>query len=544
MGQLRRLLRARLGQRQPPGDRLPAEVRRAGGRVQGRLRHLRRAGGAAGRQGGVHRGQHLRGVDQEDVRLLGPARTTSPTRTSRRRATSSSRRSRTTSRRPSLRWFDEGRPCDTPDDEQPQKGHRQGRTSWPRRAARWSSSPRACSRTRPTTTSGRRCRTTSPAGRGTRRSWRPSTRSSSSRRTRASPSTRSTTRTCRGCRRSPGTARSRTATPTRSCACTPTTPRPEASGTATSSKLYNDRASVLLVAQVTERVRPGVVHSYEGASRYDPLEPGKAGSTDRGGCVNLLTPSRMMSKNVPGMAPNSCLVEMARWERDDQLRHGDGRHPVQRLLQLLPRLQGRVLRQRPPAVLGGPAHDRPGLDARSSSRSAAGSPRSRWTTPRSPACTATSAACVAAAADGAVYRREDGIVLIDPAKAAGQKEHRRQLPLPGHLLERGGAGRPEVHPVRAPARRRLQGAAVRGGLPHQGPGLRRPRRPGQRRVSRALAAADHRGAAPGVRPGEKVRYVGLPKSFVAGAVVLGDTDACAAGVSVTLDGRRRHGDAR
>jgi trimethylamine-N-oxide reductase (cytochrome c) len=80
-------------------------------------------------------------------------------------------------------------------------------------------------------------------------------------------------------------------------------------------KLYNDRASVLLIAQVTERVRPGVVHSYEGASRYDPLEPGKAGSTDRGGCVNLLTPSRMMSKNVPGMAPNSCLVEMERWDR-------------------------------------------------------------------------------------------------------------------------------------------------------------------------------------------------------------------------------------
>jgi anaerobic selenocysteine-containing dehydrogenase len=79
-------------------------------------------------------------------------------------------------------------------------------------------------------------------------------------------------------------------------------------------KLYNDRAAVLLVAQVTERVRPGVVHSYEGSSRYDPLEPGKAGSIDRGGCVNLLTPSRMLSKNVPGMAPNSCLVEMTKWE--------------------------------------------------------------------------------------------------------------------------------------------------------------------------------------------------------------------------------------
>ncbi|HEY5528069.1 MAG TPA: molybdopterin-dependent oxidoreductase [Thermoleophilia bacterium] len=79
-------------------------------------------------------------------------------------------------------------------------------------------------------------------------------------------------------------------------------------------KLHNDRASVLGIAQVTERIRPGVVHSYEGSSKYDPLEPGKAGSTDRGGCINLLTPSRMMSKNVPGMAPNSCLIEIDRWE--------------------------------------------------------------------------------------------------------------------------------------------------------------------------------------------------------------------------------------
>jgi trimethylamine-N-oxide reductase (cytochrome c) len=79
-------------------------------------------------------------------------------------------------------------------------------------------------------------------------------------------------------------------------------------------KLFNDRGSVLGIAQTTERVRPGVVHSCEGSANYDPLEPGRAGSVDRGGCVNLLTPSRMLSKNVPGMAPNSCLVEIARWE--------------------------------------------------------------------------------------------------------------------------------------------------------------------------------------------------------------------------------------
>jgi trimethylamine-N-oxide reductase (cytochrome c) len=65
---------------------------------------------------------------------------------------------------------------------------------------------------------------------------------------------------------------------------------------------------------VTERVRPGTVHSYEAAAKYDPLEPGKPGSPDRGGCVNLLTPSRMVSKNAPGEANNSCLVDVAKWE--------------------------------------------------------------------------------------------------------------------------------------------------------------------------------------------------------------------------------------
>jgi trimethylamine-N-oxide reductase (cytochrome c) len=78
-------------------------------------------------------------------------------------------------------------------------------------------------------------------------------------------------------------------------------------------KLYNDRGAVLCIAEVTERMRTGVAHSYYGSGKYDPLEPGKPGSIDRGGCVSLLTPSRMMSKNVPGMAPNSCLVEIEQW---------------------------------------------------------------------------------------------------------------------------------------------------------------------------------------------------------------------------------------
>ncbi|MBN2060349.1 MAG: molybdopterin-dependent oxidoreductase [Deltaproteobacteria bacterium] len=79
-------------------------------------------------------------------------------------------------------------------------------------------------------------------------------------------------------------------------------------------KLYNDRGTVLCIAQVTERIKPGIVHSYTSSAKYDPLQPGKPGSPDRGGCVNLLVPGRMLSKHVPGMAPNSCLIEIAKWE--------------------------------------------------------------------------------------------------------------------------------------------------------------------------------------------------------------------------------------
>jgi len=38
--------------------------------------------------------------------------------------------------------------------------------------------------------------------------------------------------------------------------------------------------TVLGIAQVTERVKPGVIHCYTSSGKYDPLEPGKAYSPD------------------------------------------------------------------------------------------------------------------------------------------------------------------------------------------------------------------------------------------------------------------------
>jgi len=79
-------------------------------------------------------------------------------------------------------------------------------------------------------------------------------------------------------------------------------------------KLFNDRGVVLCVARITERLPEFVVHAYCSSGMYVPLEPGSPTSPDKGGCVNILTSKRAMSKNVAGFAPNSCLIDVAKWE--------------------------------------------------------------------------------------------------------------------------------------------------------------------------------------------------------------------------------------
>jgi trimethylamine-N-oxide reductase (cytochrome c) len=83
-------------------------------------------------------------------------------------------------------------------------------------------------------------------------------------------------------------------------------------------ELYNDRGSVVCAAQVSERVRPGTIHSYESCAVYEPV--GKPGvTTDLGGCINILTPSRMMVKKSHAMAGNSCLIEVCKWNEEEQV---------------------------------------------------------------------------------------------------------------------------------------------------------------------------------------------------------------------------------
>jgi len=78
-------------------------------------------------------------------------------------------------------------------------------------------------------------------------------------------------------------------------------------------ELFNDRGSVVCIAELTERLPEGVIHSYGCSAKYDPVEP-VPGAVDYGGCINLLTSGRMISKNAPGMTPNSCRIDIRRWE--------------------------------------------------------------------------------------------------------------------------------------------------------------------------------------------------------------------------------------
>ncbi len=82
-------------------------------------------------------------------------------------------------------------------------------------------------------------------------------------------------------------------------------------------RVFNDRGAVICAAQITERIRPGTVHSYESSAIYDPIgAPGN--SPDRGGCMNILTPSRPIIKKSHSFAANSCLVQIEKWNGTGQ----------------------------------------------------------------------------------------------------------------------------------------------------------------------------------------------------------------------------------
>jgi trimethylamine-N-oxide reductase (cytochrome c) len=77
-------------------------------------------------------------------------------------------------------------------------------------------------------------------------------------------------------------------------------------------RLWNNRGSVVCAAQITDRLRPGVVSVSTASAEYRPVgEPGK--STDLGGCINMLNPSKAIARKTHGIRPNTTLIQIEKW---------------------------------------------------------------------------------------------------------------------------------------------------------------------------------------------------------------------------------------
>ena len=147
------------------------------------------------------------------------------------------------------------------------------------------------------------------------------------------------------------------------------------------------------------------------------------------------------------------------------------------------------------------------------------------------------AGCIKAARDNAVYRRPDGIVIIDPVKARGQKEivagcpyrviewnEEKQIPQKcifcAHMLDKG-------EKVPRCVESCPTGALIFGDLDDP-----------KSEISKLTASSKTEALHPEYGMKEKVRYIGLPRKFIAGTVILGDVDEVAVGAKVTLAGNK------
>jgi len=145
------------------------------------------------------------------------------------------------------------------------------------------------------------------------------------------------------------------------------------------------------------------------------------------------------------------------------------------------------------------------------------------------------AACLKAGKDGAVYKRQDGIVMIDPVKGAGDKDIVKSCPyrvifwneekqvaqkcdMCAHLLDNGYAVPRcvEMCPT---------GCITFGDLNDPNSD-----------VAKLVSAKKPYSLHPEYGLGDKVLYLNAPMKFVTGTVVFQETDQCAAGVNVKLKG--------
>jgi len=142
------------------------------------------------------------------------------------------------------------------------------------------------------------------------------------------------------------------------------------------------------------------------------------------------------------------------------------------------------------------------------------------------------APCIKAAKDGAVYKNPDGIVIIDPQKAVGQKQivdscpygvifwnEEKKLPQKctfcAHRIEEGKI--PKCVMV-CPSE-----AMIFGDLDDP-----------NSEVSKLVASGKTEVLNPEYKTSPRVYYIDVPKTFLAGAAVYGDVDECAQDITATL----------
>ena len=145
--------------------------------------------------------------------------------------------------------------------------------------------------------------------------------------------------------------------------------------------------------------------------------------------------------------------------------------------------------------------------------------------------------CAKASVNEAIYKRSDGIVIIDPEKSTGQKgilsscPHRvifwneeKNIPqkctLCAHMLDQG---EPEPRCVEACP----TGALLFGDLNDP-----------ESEISKLWKSKKTEVLHPEFDLKPRVKYIGIPKRFVAGTVLFKDKDQCAENAKVTLTGRK------
>ncbi|MBP2651276.1 MAG: bthL 3 [Firmicutes bacterium] len=149
------------------------------------------------------------------------------------------------------------------------------------------------------------------------------------------------------------------------------------------------------------------------------------------------------------------------------------------------------------------------------------------------------APCIAQAQNGAVYQRNDGIVIIDPEKSKNQHNLVETCPydaifwndaekipqkctMCAHLLDQGWKEPRCV--VACPT-----GALVFGDIDDS-----------TSEIAKLMAQSNLETYRPEIGAKPAVKYIGLPKKFIAGTVCFAGIDECAENVAVEITGKNYH----